>query len=382
MNGQLSEQPVAEIFREIGTKFLSGRLRLEQQRIRVAVYFKNGDFLYAASNVRSFRLREYVVKSNLVPEQELARLDDKSSDFEFATALSTKNLLGTNTVEQIHSKLVSDVLRLILMWIEGTWEFDHRFQLSEQVNLKLDAQSLLLEAGRRIPLQFITSRFRNPVETLSPLAIPPDSISLTPTEVFLFSRLDQPIALNDLISISGVSEPEALRVIYSLTLGGMIQREHWKHAFRDQSAKPETKPTKPEPIVQPAPVEEPAATPEADVNDFLKRLEDAHSYYEVLDVNQNSAASEIKSVYYRLAKNFHPDRFRQADESLQGRIESAFARVTQAYDTLRDAGQRATYDSKLSARTKVQHLAESAPKSTTLRRHLRPQKSRTRVVNQ
>ena len=47
------------------------------------------------------------------------------------------------------------------------------------------------------------------------------------------------------------------------------------------------------------------------------------------------------------------------------RIESAFARITQAYDTLHDEGLRASYNSKLAARKKVEHLAESAPKATT-----------------
>jgi len=335
MNGQLSEQPVAEIIREIGTKSLSGSLRLEQQRIKVATYFQEGSFLYAASNVRSLRLREYLLKGNLIPERDLTVVDEKGSDLQLATTISTKNLLTPSVVEQIHSKLVSDVLRLILLWTEGIWEFDHRLQLTEKVDLKLDTQSLLVEAGRRIPLQFINSRFKNPVETLSPLAVPSDSINLTPTEVFLLSRLDQPIALNELIAISGVNESEAIRVIYSLILAGLIQREHWKHAFRDQSAKPEVKPKKPEPIFQPAPVEEPPPpTEEADVNAFLARVEEATSHYEVLDVQQNSAASDIKTAYYRIAKNFHPDRFRKVDESLQGQIESAFARVTQAYDTL------------------------------------------------
>jgi tetratricopeptide (TPR) repeat protein len=43
-------------------------------------------------------------------------------------------------------------------------------------------------------------------------------------------------------------------------------------------------------------------------------------------------------------------------------MESAFARITQAYDTLRDDGLRASYDAKLRARQKAQQLADAAPK--------------------
>jgi predicted Zn-dependent protease len=45
-------------------------------------------------------------------------------------------------------------------------------------------------------------------------------------------------------------------------------------------------------------------------------------------------------------------------------LESAFARITQAYDTLRDDSLRASYNSKLQARKKAQQLADSAPKAT------------------
>jgi predicted Zn-dependent protease len=44
-------------------------------------------------------------------------------------------------------------------------------------------------------------------------------------------------------------------------------------------------------------------------------------------------------------------------------LESAFARITQAYDTLRDDGLRATYNSKLAARRKAAQLTDSAPKT-------------------
>jgi tetratricopeptide (TPR) repeat protein len=43
-------------------------------------------------------------------------------------------------------------------------------------------------------------------------------------------------------------------------------------------------------------------------------------------------------------------------------LESAFARITQAYDTLRDDSLRATYNSKVEARRKAAQLADSAPK--------------------
>ncbi len=65
MNGQLSEQPPVELIREISSKSVGGRLRLEHDRVKVVAYFDGGNLVYAASNVRTLRLREYLLKSNL-----------------------------------------------------------------------------------------------------------------------------------------------------------------------------------------------------------------------------------------------------------------------------------------------------------------------------
>src|SRR5688572_7369802 len=66
MNGQLSDRPLAELIREISAKSQSGRLSLERERIKVAAYFFKGHFVYAACNVRTFRLREYLLKTALL----------------------------------------------------------------------------------------------------------------------------------------------------------------------------------------------------------------------------------------------------------------------------------------------------------------------------
>ncbi len=47
MNGQLSEQPLAELIREIAAKSIGGRLQLQHDRLRAVIYFDKGELLYA-----------------------------------------------------------------------------------------------------------------------------------------------------------------------------------------------------------------------------------------------------------------------------------------------------------------------------------------------
>jgi len=363
MKGLLSEQPFAELIREISMKSLGGRMRLEHERVKVVAYFDNGNCVYAASNVRSLRLRDYLQKSNLVSDRDLKQFNDRVSDFDLLKVLCAQNLLSPSAAEQVQAKQVSDILRLSLLWTEGTWEFDSKSRLNEQLNLKIDAGSLLLDAARRLPAELAASRFSNPGELITPLVDPSFQGNLLPAEGFLLSRLEKPMVLKDLIAVSGLGEAETLRIIYSLCLAGLVKRERWQSVIRDSQPSPPPAP-QPEPEKETARREQSEADPE-DLEKFLGRVRNAQTYYDVLGVAANEPSQNMKNVYYQLARRYHPDRFRKANPSLLARVESAFARVTQAYETLRDDNLRATYNAKLTARKKADRLGESAPKAAT-----------------
>jgi len=61
-------------------------------------------------------------------------------------------------------------------------------------------------------------------------------------------------------------------------------------------------------------------------------------YYEVLGVDKNSSADEIKRAYRKLAKKYHPDVNKEPD------AEEKFKEVQEAYDVLSDANKKAAYD--------------------------------------
>jgi curved DNA-binding protein CbpA len=355
MNGQLSEQPLAELIREISAKSVGGRLSLEHDRVKIVIYFEDGTLVYAASNLRTLRLREYLKKTELVSETDLARFNDRLPDIELLKQLTAQKLLSTTAADQLHTRQVTDVLRMALVWTNGTWELESRSRLNEQLNLKIDVDSLRLEAGRRMPADFIASRFRNDAEVITPRAEPLINDNLLPAEAFLLSRLDQPMPLRELVAISGLGEAETLRLVYSLALTGLLQREHWKRVLRDQ---PEQKPAPPPTPPEPEPQEEPE-----DVETFLERVRTAQTYYDVLGVSGEASAQTLKDLYYKLARLYHPDRFRKSEPAMLKKIESAFARITQAYETLRDDRLRATYNSKLQARRKAEQIVQSAPKA-------------------
>jgi curved DNA-binding protein CbpA len=65
-------------------------------------------------------------------------------------------------------------------------------------------------------------------------------------------------------------------------------------------------------------------------------------FYEVMGVPKGATAVEIRQAYVRLAKEKHPDRFKDPVEKSQA--ESFFKDLTTAYNTLSHDGRRQEYD--------------------------------------
>ena len=373
MNGKLTDQPLAELVREIGSKALSGALRLEHESAKSVVYFEKGRIVFAASNLRALRLREYLKKKGVISEKEFDELENPAADLSLALSLHSNGKLSRKDLDSLLANLVADVLRVPLLWTDGTWEFDERARLSDPVRVSLDPTGLLREAAQRLPLKFVSTRFRNPKETISRSADGSGRDNFQPAEGFILSRLDEPTKLEELVAVSGLRELEAYRVIYGLALSGFVQREYWQNAFRTKASKPgATGPQVPAQSLPQAPADRPEVIDrwargnekesEDSLGDFLERLRAATNFYEVLDVTPTAGVNGIKEAYYALARRYHPDRFHlKSGTRLHEQIGSAFARITQAYETLTDAHARATYDATIE---RSRQFEQSAPKPT------------------
>ncbi len=61
-------------------------------------------------------------------------------------------------------------------------------------------------------------------------------------------------------------------------------------------------------------------------------------YYDILGIERNAGADEIKKAYRKLARKYHPDVSKEPD------AEEQFKQVAEAYETLKTPEKRAAYD--------------------------------------
>ncbi|HUQ33899.1 MAG TPA: DUF4388 domain-containing protein [Pyrinomonadaceae bacterium] len=386
MAGQLKIHPLPELIREIYAAELSGALRLTRERARAVVYFNVGEIIYAASNLRAFRLVESARRWNILSEQQLIEAEGKSSDLELGARLVETGTLSRETLDSLLERQVSELLLHTLSWTDGEWEFDPRVRITVDVSLSIKTKRLLTESARRLPVEFVAERFKDKDERLSPEPDAPIDLNLLPNEAFVLTRADAPLSVNELLAISGLPEAETLHMIYTLSLGGFLKREKWPQAFSAEmitkaravktaapakQAAPVT--TTPQSETRSAHLAETAQTPpslsetmhdeQSEINALFAKVRLTPDHYQMLGIRRTASASDIKRAYYALAKRFHPDRFRRdTDDEQLARIQSAFAQIAQAYDILKNQTTRAGYDSKLLK----QEAAMRGSKATTL----------------
>lgn len=367
MNGQIGGHTSLELVREISAHGLSGALRLSRERVRGVVYFDNGSVTAAMTNVRGHRIAEVLKRTSPSLSERMDKIVAPGmNDDQAGAALVSEGLIDQQGLRRLRHQQSVEALKYLLGWEAGEWAFDPRVRLGGEARGEIKLGQFLLEASRSLSPELSSRRIADD-EMLSPAEdslTAAEGLQLLPGEGYLLSRVDAPVSLAELVAVSGLPEDEVRRTVYALVVVGLLKRESWPRVFtpealaRSIKSQPaeRTKSNPPATVVAPPPEQAavPAEPPPPEPADPRKEMEElferasAPTHYSVLGVGSRAEASEIKRVYYALAKRFHPDRFRQVatSDELQ-KVESSFARVAQAYEVLKDSKARASYDLKI-----------------------------------
>lgn len=172
----------------------------------------------------------------------------------------------------------------------------------------------------------------------------PRSCSLTPAEGFLLSRIDGHTPWKVLREIGAISPEQVDRYLERWAKEGIIEIGGAElgepdHAPRGADA---------------ARAERSRIDPGLDLSPELQEriLEFESSldrpYYDLLGVDRSADAKEIKRAYFRLSKEFHPDRyFRRNIGEFAGRLDRIFKSLCEAYELLSDPATRAEIERSL-----------------------------------
>ncbi|HST23947.1 MAG TPA: DnaJ domain-containing protein [Blastocatellia bacterium] len=335
MQGQLGEKLVTDLVREIAHKNLSGLLRLTRGKTIKAIFFEAGAPRFAISNLTNEQLEHKLVSNNLATlsqvEEAKQRLD---KPHRLASMLVEMNVMPEADMRKlVHDQLMEIILSLF-DWTQGDYAFDTRIRASHDFTLEVTAADVILEGARKVSTNDQMAESIAPMDAILVRAksngISLDSGRLMPVESYILSRIESPTSVSDVGALSGIGDQDAHRAVCALVAAGFLKL---LGDDKNQEEEPDRQSV------------ESADKLREEVARQLHFYSSA-DFYEVLGVGRLAKSAEIKAAYYQLAKKFHPDRHREHGD-LRQKLESLFAVITQAYETLSESGQRAAYDDRL-----------------------------------
>jgi curved DNA-binding protein CbpA len=192
----------------------------------------------------------------------------------------------------------------------------------------------------------------------------PTSLSLTPVEGYLLSRIDGHTTWRLLREIGGLPPEEADLCIEGwlaqglLRLGDRAKPQPSPRAVAAHQFEPPARPVGSDPI------DESALDPALDLSlEVQRRILEFESrldlpYHEILGVAPDADGRTMKRAYLDLSKEFHPDRyFRREIGEFADRLNRIFKGVLEAYELLSDPATRAEVQQNLVSSPRVESQA-------------------------
>ena len=152
LNGNLTEAYLSEILRHLQSMRATGSLTVERDKQVKSIYLKEGQIVFASSNLEGDRLGEMLFKSGKLSREQF----DKSVEVLKATGKRQGAVLvelGFLTPKSLFEGLkyqVLEILYSIFLWTEGNYRFTTGELPRQVIPLEIELVTLLTETIKRV----------------------------------------------------------------------------------------------------------------------------------------------------------------------------------------------------------------------------------------
>jgi tetratricopeptide (TPR) repeat protein len=398
-SGRLRDRRLPEILTHLQRQKKTGVLVVRRNDQHKSLFIKDGDIIFAASKYQDDWLGEVLLKAGKITLGQYEKASDvtRNTQKRFGTVLVEQGVITAKDLFWAVTHQVKEIILSLFTWLDGEYQFEEGpLPTQEIITLKMSTANLILDGIRRIS-DFVRLRKElPPLETVLQVTADPmilfQDIHLTDPERGLLTQVDGRRTLDAIFAASDLPAFETLKLFcFFISIGlvevhiGDLQPEPSVEAFPSETTEPVASvSSQPSPSlrgetseaagggslldeerVKEVKQEQQEAVVEGRAEIFQKNAKESHltkqkireaydalehqDYYAMLGLKQESTRDEIKRAYFRLAKEYHPDRhFQSGLEELTPHLEMLFHRITEAYDTLLMEQKRKEYDTELS----------------------------------
>jgi len=325
-----------------GTK--TGTLEVVSGPVVKKIFIKNGDMIFAASNLIDDRLGERLVKKGRISVEQfnLATQRLLETGEKLGKVLVDMACMSPHELYEAVRKQVEEIILSIFDIEEGDFEF-REGSLSEEnlVTIVISAANIIYRGMKRIKsYNYIKQIFPSPGDVLAVSQQPMDifqSISLDETDKQILHSINGRDPLSRLLSLFPGNDFETLKTISAFLSIGIITGKEQGNAPADISGSG---------ILE--------GQDDAPPEEFLTAVDELYTqceladYYDFLGIDRKAGGEEIQRAYYHISKRFHPDRhFTFPAYDVKRKLIKIVTYATEANNVLSDCDRREKYDKKL-----------------------------------
>ncbi len=354
IKGNLSDNPLSDLLTSLKAGGATGTLQIASGSQFKKILIMNGDIVFASSNAGDEQLGEVVIKKGEITleeyNQSMLLSGQKGESMERALLQ-----LGYMTSEELSSAVKYQVEEIILGLFaleEGRFEFhDALLSGDEQKGFCFRAADLIYKGIMRIDsftcLKQLCPRIDDVLNFTSTPEVVFKDIVLNDIDKKILSFVNGLYSVKVILLFSPLNDFGTLRSLCAFLGTGLI-----KIKSSDEEAS-----ESPEDFVSGVPEETSAQSIEKIEEMCIKC--DALNFYEILDIEMDASAEEIREAYCGISKSFHPDRYSK-DTAIKEKLNKILFCTTESYETLSDREKRTAYDRTISPEEYIQE-ADSGP---------------------
>ncbi len=255
LQGTLDDFDLPEVLRLLASSKKTGRLELARPAGPGMVLFRDGDVIYAETDLAASRLGQKLVRAGTITEDQLrAALDEQASTGErLGDVLARTGAASDDELQRALSAQVADAIYELLCWDTGEFAWAPPAEGVAAEGVGLSVEDLIADAARRRGEVELVRQAIPSVEAVCRMAAgPPEGvgeISITPTEWRVLVLVDGHRTVSGIAAATDADTEETMRILYGLLTQGLIEVE-----VPSEAQEPGPGPEEPPSALTPAPV--------------------------------------------------------------------------------------------------------------------------------
>ncbi len=234
-SGSLSEKSVLDLLMELHRGTVTGSLKLERAPLQKAVYFREGQILFAASNDPKDQLASILVEEGkLGPDQMQVAQARVSPGNPLAKVLTELGYISQRELADAARLKVEKILTDLYAWKEGTYQFATKSLPKGAIDLDLSTARLLFNSIRRIQdREWVLRQLGSLEAVLGPGTSLSDFIQQAQADDAskdVLELADGVKTVKQIASVSSLGEFDVSKILAAATILGVLDKGHGQPA--------------------------------------------------------------------------------------------------------------------------------------------------------